>query len=225
MRAQDAEQQRRMTSERVEAERVERIRVESLLHRSEERLLDEQVRAAVAEERWQPLVKQRDDAQRERSRAARALNALHAEKRELQWAIGDQAMMRTLTPLRAWDTPKLGAAAGLDVPPFPPRSNSTFSSSPFAQPLGGFADGGYIHRRTPTHESVRELGSYSPSTSGAGGANSSPSSGAVASPSSGVPAPARDNLTARANLEVAKTILRDAAAATTSPPTGTARLR
>ena len=42
-------------------------------------------------------VRQRDEALRERSRAARALNALHAEKRELQWALGD---LRT-SPLHA----------------------------------------------------------------------------------------------------------------------------
>jgi len=54
---------------------------------SEERLLDEQVRASVAEERWQPLVRQREEAQRERHRATRALSALHAEKRELQWGL------------------------------------------------------------------------------------------------------------------------------------------
>ena len=42
-------------------------------------------------------MRQRDEALRERSRAARALNALHAEKRELQWALGD---LRT-SPLHA----------------------------------------------------------------------------------------------------------------------------
>ena len=52
-------------------------------------------------------VRQRDEALRERSRAARALNALHAEKRELQWALGD---LRT-SPLRAWESPSTASFA------------------------------------------------------------------------------------------------------------------
>ena len=64
----------------LEAERARSVRLEAGLQRAEERLADEQVRAAVAEERWQPLLRQRDDAQRERQRAARALSAMHAEK-------------------------------------------------------------------------------------------------------------------------------------------------
>ena len=52
-------------------------------------------------------MRQRDEALRERSRAARALNALHAEKRELQWALGD---LRT-SPLRAWESPSTASFA------------------------------------------------------------------------------------------------------------------
>lgn len=107
--------------------------VHGQLHRAEERLLDEQVRAAVAEERWQPLIRQRDDAMRERSRAARALNALHAEKRELQWAMGD-LRHGVGSPLRAWDVPSVTQSGrqdgGFDVPPFP-RTSASFSTSPY----------------------------------------------------------------------------------------------
>ena len=52
-------------------------------------------------------VRQRDEALRERSRSARALNALHAEKRELHWALGD---LRT-SPLRAWESPSTASFA------------------------------------------------------------------------------------------------------------------
>ena len=55
--AKELEQQRRATAERFELERAERLRIELLMRRSEEKLLEEQVRAAVAEERWQPLVR------------------------------------------------------------------------------------------------------------------------------------------------------------------------
>jgi len=92
-------------------------------------------------------VRQRDEALRERSRAARALNALHAEKRELQWALGD---LRT-SPLRAWESPstardapntapsaypsaagaRAALGAGLGMPVTAPRSTASFASSPF----------------------------------------------------------------------------------------------
>ena len=57
LQAKELEQQRRATAERFELERAERLRMELLMRRSEEKLLEEQVRAAVAEERWQPLVR------------------------------------------------------------------------------------------------------------------------------------------------------------------------
>ena len=74
-------------------------------------------------------VRQRDEALRERSRAARALNALHAEKRELQWALGDLNGTRRCSehmharelqwalgdlrtsPLRAWESPSTASFA------------------------------------------------------------------------------------------------------------------
>ena len=65
-------------------------------------------------------VRQRDEALRERSRAARALNALHAEKRELQWALGDLRTSPELqwalgdlrtSPLRAWESPSTASFA------------------------------------------------------------------------------------------------------------------
>ena len=119
----------------------------------------------MAEERWQPLLRQRDDAQRERARAARALSAAHAEKRELEWAVSDLGRRGGRVPLLpsrssstapydalapsppgAWEAPRPTAAnvsalaaadrAGLAVTPHPPRTAS-FHSSPYGRGFQG----------------------------------------------------------------------------------------
>ena len=92
----------------LEKERHEALRTQTALARAEERLMEERVRGQVAEERWGPLLRQRDEAQRERARAARALSAMHAERRELEWAVSDLGRRHTAAglagaPSRAWD--------------------------------------------------------------------------------------------------------------------------
>ena len=126
-------------------ERAERVRLEAALGRTEEQLLNEQVRASIAEERWQPLIRQRDEGQRERSRAARALSAVHAERRELQWAIGDLRHRVGTPALHAWETPHASriAAVSVGAPRMAPweqswdlgSRSSTFSSSPYGRPV------------------------------------------------------------------------------------------
>ena len=157
-RCKESERRRDALARQLEAERTEHARLVTTVHRTEERLMEEQVRASVAEERWQPLMRQRDDAYRERARAARALSAAHAEKRELQWAVSDLGNSRrggvpllpahgssvpmdslAAPPRTAWEpttSSPLGAssaAAGLARPSQPLRTTSTFGKSPYGR--------------------------------------------------------------------------------------------
>ena len=159
-RCREAERRRDALIHSLDGERSEAVRVKSALARAEEKIMEEQVRCAVAEEKWGPLMRQRDEAQRERARAARALSAMHAEKRELEWAVSDLGRRGTPggVPLRAWE-PALGVssgscgsgasltaaaadaravAAGMAATPYPPRASSSFRASPF----GTHANGG-----------------------------------------------------------------------------------
>ena len=52
VRFREVEDQRLLLSNVIEGERVERVRVEAALHRSEERMLDEQVRVRVGIFLW-----------------------------------------------------------------------------------------------------------------------------------------------------------------------------
>lgn len=88
-RCADVERRRDALVNQLESGRKDMSKMQSALHRASEQIMEEQVRASVAEERWQPLIRQRDDAQKERARAARALSAVRAEKRELEWAVSD----------------------------------------------------------------------------------------------------------------------------------------
>ena len=111
-RCREAERRRDDLAAAIEAERADALRAKAALARAEERVMEEQVRSAVAEERWGPLLRQRDEAQRERARAARALSAMHAEKRELEWAVSDlgRRSLASSAPLRAWE-PAFGVSS------------------------------------------------------------------------------------------------------------------
>ena len=88
-RCAEVERRRDALVNQLESGRNDMSKMQSALHRASEQIMEEQVRASVAEERWQPLIRQRDEAQKERARAARALSAVRAEKRELEWAVSD----------------------------------------------------------------------------------------------------------------------------------------
>lgn len=157
-RCREAELRQETLAKQLEAERTEMIRLKGHLQRTEERVMEEQVRAAVAEERWQPLLRQRDEAQRERARSARALSAVQAEKRELEWMVSDfrrRPASGVSAPMPAWPdrvaatemgyTPTsaaaldasartAAAAAGLATTPHTSTTRFTsFDSSPFGR--------------------------------------------------------------------------------------------
>ena len=126
-RCREAERRRDGLAAAIDAERENALRAKTVLARAEERVMEEQVRSAVAEERWGPLLRQRDEAQRERARAARALSAMHAEKRELEWAVSDlgRRSLASGTPLRAWE-PAFGVSSS------PAGGGQRFVSSPYS---------------------------------------------------------------------------------------------
>ena len=153
-RCREAERRRDLIARQLESEREERTRMVSALHRADEKIMEEQVRASVAEERWQPLIRQRDDAQRERQRAARALSALHAEKRELEWAVSD--LGRGGQSAKGGGVPSVASVGGGTGPGAAPTSSISGMATRAWEPIHGISGSASVLGTpavTPAHPS------------------------------------------------------------------------